>query len=210
MTTMSVTMTTLRTTSAAQEGAGAHPEAALVQRLIARDGAAYHELFRTHAADVHRLAMRFVQGEAEADEIVQEVFIAAYRYIERFRGDSRLKTWLYRITVNRALKRQRWWRRRREVGSDALPDLVEHQANQATRVEDAQQLALVRRCLDRLEARKRAVLVLHEIEGLDTREIALIVDCPRSTVLTRLARARADLVRLAREAGIDVPGQGGT
>jgi DNA-directed RNA polymerase specialized sigma24 family protein len=54
------------------------------------------------------------------------------------------------------------------------------------------------------------VLVLHEIEGLDTREIALIVDCPRSTVLTRLARARADLVRLAREAGIDVPGQGET
>jgi len=53
------------------------------------------------------------------------------------------------------------------------------------------------------------VLVLHELEGFDTREIAEILDCPRSTVLTRLARARADLIRLAREAGVDVPEDGG-
>ena len=186
-----------------------HPEADLVARLVARDPLAFHHLFRTHAADVHRLALRFVNGVAEADEIVQEVFLAAFRYIERFRGHARLKTWLYRITVNRAFKRERWWRRRREVGADALPEQIEHQPDQAQRVESAQQLALVRSCLDRIESKKRAVLVLHELEGFDTREIAEILDCPRSTVLTRLARARADLIRLAREAGVDVPEDGG-
>lgn len=183
-------------------GARAHPEAALIERLVAGDEAAFRQLYRDHAGEVFRLARRFVHSDAEAEEVVQEVFVAAFRYIDRFRGQARLRTWLYRVTVNRALKRQRWWRRRREVGPDPIERFEVTAPGPERNAAGREALTLLQECLDRLEARKRAVIVLHELEGFDTREIAEILDCPRSTVLTRLARARAELVRNARRAGL--------
>lgn len=180
------------------------PEAALIERLVARDERAFRQLYRVHAADVFRLARQFVYSDAEAEEVVQEVFIAAFRYIGRFRGQSRLRTWIYRITVNRALKRRRWWTRRREAGPDALERRIGREVLPEVRAGDREALAVVGRCLEQIEARKRTVLILHELEGLDTKEIAAILECPRSTVLTRLSRARADLIRLARRAGVRV------
>ena len=184
---------------------GDHPDAALVERLARGDAGAWRVLHRDHAADVYRLARRFVYSDTEAEEVTQEVFIAAYRYIERFRGQARLKTWLYRITVNRALKRRRWWRRRREIGEESLPIQEATVPGPEQRVIGRDQLRRLWQCLEKLEVRKRTVLVLHELEGLDTREIAEVLDCPRSTVLTRLARARADLVALAGRAGLEIP-----
>ncbi len=184
------------------ETAPADAEAAFVGRLMAGEDAAFQELYRRHAGDVFRLACRFVYSETEAEEVVQEVFIAAFRYVGQFRGQSRLKTWLYRITVNRALKRRRWWRRRREVGADLLPEGALPLPGPDVRIADRQRLGIVRGLLDGLDARKRAVLVLHELEGLDTKEIADILECPRSTVLTRLSRARHELIDRARAAGV--------
>jgi RNA polymerase sigma-70 factor (ECF subfamily) len=186
----------------APDAADEHPEAAFIRRLVAGDQAAYGELYRNHSGDVFRLACRFVYSEAEAEEVVQEVFIAAFRYVGQFRGQSRLKTWLYRITVNRALKRRRWWRRRREVGADQLPQGALPLPGPDVRIADRQSLAIVQGLLDKLDARKRTVLVLHELEGLDTKEIAEVLDCPRSTVLTRLSRARRELIERARQAGV--------
>lgn len=180
------------------------PEAAFVQRLVAGDEAAFHHLYRQHAGDVFRLASRFVHSDAEAEEVVQEVFIAAFRYVDRFRGQSRLKTWLYRITVNRALKRQRWWRRRREVGPERLPQRAVALPPPDVRVADRQALDIVASLLEGLESRKRTVLILHELEGLDTQQIAEILGCPRSTVLTRLSRARHEVIRRARKAGVSL------
>ena len=182
-----------------------HPDADVLRRLLAGDSLTWRHLHRDHAPDVYRLARRFVHSDTEAEEVTQEVFIAAYRYVGRFRGQSRLKTWLYRITVNRALKRRRWWHRRREAGEDALPMLFVNAPGPERRAVDRDQLRRLSACLEKLEARKRTVLVLHEIEGLDTREIAAILECPRSTVLTRLARARADLIQLATRAGLEIP-----
>ena len=182
-----------------------HADGGLILRLVAGEGSAWRGLHRDHAPDVFRLARRFVFSDTEAEEVTQEVFIAAYRYIGRFRGQSRLKTWLYRITVNRALKRRRWWHRRREAGEDALPILANHAPGPERRLIDRDLLQKLSSCLEKIEVRKRTVLVLHELEGLDTREIAQILECPRSTVLTRLARARADLVLVATRAGIEIP-----
>lgn len=182
-----------------------NPEAALIERLIAGDEAAHRGFYRAHAADVHRLARRFVHSDAEADEVVQEVFLSAFKAIDRFRGGSKLRTWLYRITVNRALKRQRWWSRRREVGSEPLDHRAQRAPGPEVRAADREALDIVRRCLDALDDRKRTVLVLHELEGLDTKEIAAVLDCPRSTVLTRLSRARAELIRSARALGVALP-----
>lgn len=182
-----------------------HPDADVLRRLLAGDAMTWRHLHRDHAPDVFRLARRFVHSDSEAEEVTQEVFIAAYRYVDRFRGQSRLKTWLYRITVNRALKRRRWWHRRRESGEDALPVQFVNAPGPEHRTIDRDQLRRLSACLDKLEVRKRTVLVLHELEGLDTREIAVVLDCPRSTVLTRLARARTDLIQLAVRAGLEIP-----
>ena len=89
------------------ESLEAHPDALLIARLTAGHAAAYRELFRQHSDEVYRLARRFVTSDADAEEVTQEVFIAAHQSIGRFRGHSRLRTWLFRITVNRALKRRR-------------------------------------------------------------------------------------------------------
>ncbi len=180
----------------------AHPEAELVARLIAGDERAYRELYEAHSRDVYRLGRRFVHSDAEAEEVVQEVFVSAFRYIGRFRGQARLRTWLYRITVNRALKRRRWWTRRREVPEDPLQRQAVRAVAPDVLAADREALAMVEGLLQRIEVRKRTVLMLHELEGLDTKQIAEIVGCPRSTVLTRLSRARAELVRLAKEAGV--------
>lgn len=181
-----------------------HPEAALIGRLRAGDEGAYRELYKAHAGDVYRLGRRFVHSDAEAEEVVQEVFASAYRYIGGFRGQARLRTWLYRITVNRALKRRRWWTRRREVPEEPLHREVQSGIAPDVLAADRQALEMVERLLGRIEVRKRTVLMLHELEGLDTRQIAEVMQCPRSTVLTRLSRARAELVQLASEAGMTV------
>lgn len=177
-------------------------EAALIDALRRGDEAAYGQLYRDHSADVFRLARRFVYSEAEAEEVVQEVFIAAFKYIGRFRGESRLKTWLYRITVNRALKRHRWWTRRRESGPGPIEFMRASEPSPEHRVGDRQALEHVQQLLEQLDKKKQTVLVLHELEGLNTQEIADILGCPRSTVLTRLARARGELIRKARKLGL--------
>ncbi len=182
------------------------PEAARIAALVAGDERAWRALYVGHCDEVFRLARRFVHSDAEAEEVLQEVFVAAYRYIGRFRGQSKLRTWLYRITVNRALKRRRWWTRRREVGADALLGRSTRDIGADVRTRDREHLALVESCLERLDIKKRTVLVLHEIEGLDTKEIADVLQCPRSTVLTRLSRARTELVRMAKKAGVELEG----
>ncbi len=179
-----------------------HPEAELIARLVEGEERAYRELFKAHSGDVYRLARRFVYSDAEAEEVVQEVFVSAFRYIGRFRGQSRLRTWLYRITVNRALKRRRWWTRRREVPDDPIQRTVVRGVAPDVLAADRQALRVVEGLLTQIEVRKRTVLMLHELEGLDTKQIAEVMQCPRSTVLTRLSRARAELVRLAAEAGV--------
>ncbi len=181
-----------------------HPEAELISRLRAGDERAYRELYQTHSGDVYRLGRRFVHSDAEAEEVVQEVFVSAYRYIGRFRGQARLRTWLYRITVNRALKRRRWWNRRREVPEEPSHRQVQAGVAPDVHAADREALAMVEQLLTQIEVRKRTVLMLHELEGLDTKQIAEVMQCPRSTVLTRLSRARAELVRLATEAGVTV------
>ncbi|MFN3197968.1 MAG: RNA polymerase sigma factor [Bradymonadia bacterium] len=185
-----------------QEPAREDPEAALVDALIAGDERAFARLYRDHSADVFRLARRFVYSDAEAEEVVQEVFLAAFKYIGRFRRESRLKTWLYRITVNRALKRHRWWTRRRESGPEPIDIMKSSAPSPEARASDRQALALVHELLNQLDKKKQTVLVLHELEGLNTQEIAEILECPRSTVLTRLARARSELIRRAQKLGV--------
>src|SRR5215212_3755394 len=99
-------------------------EAQFVERLRAGEAAAFDRLVQERSGDVYALLYRLTEDPEEARDLTQETFLRAFQHIARFRGDADLKTWLYRIAVNQARNRWRWWRRRRRdatVSLDAGP-----------------------------------------------------------------------------------------
>ena len=128
----------------------------------------------------------------------QEIFLQVYRKLSSFRRDSSLRTWIYRIVINRAKNRQRWWKRRINEMT-ALP--IEEAESRARSREMPQDEALARKeqgqilhdAIDKLPFDQRTILLLKEIEGLSYEEISATLDLPLGTVKSRLARARVSL-----------------
>jgi len=175
---------------------------ALVQQCASGDEEACTRLVTDHQRMVYQLALHLLGDPQEAADLSQEVFLRVFRTLSQFRGRSALRTWIYRIVVNQASNRQRWWRRRHrsqqvalddpaasfgelaESRSFAMPDKVLQQNETASRV---------RAALDHLPFDQRAVLVLREIDGLSYEEIATSLGVAVGTVKSRLARARENL-----------------
>ena len=179
-------------------------DAALVARLRDGDADAFELLVREHGGRLLATARRFFTNEDDARDVLQDAFLAAFRSIDGFAGAARLSTWLHRIVVNAALMRLRSRKRRREESIDGLlprfeedghwveppalwdaptDDLVERQETRAT----------VRKAIDRLPANYRTVLLLRDVEELDTDEAAALLGVTPNTVKTRLHRARQAL-----------------
>jgi RNA polymerase sigma-70 factor (ECF subfamily) len=180
---------------------------ALVQQCASGDEDACARLVTDHQRMVYQLALHLVGDHQEALDISQEVFLRVFRTLAQFRGQSTLRTWIYRIVVNQTSNRLRWWRRRHraqqvpleqhteahgelpEVRNFAQPDRVLQQQEVAGRVWGA---------LEKLPFDQRAVIVLREIDGLSYEEIAVSLGLAVGTVKSRLARARETLRRLLR------------
>lgn len=183
----------------------AHPdERELVERLRARDDAAYELLVRTHTGRLLAVAQRLLRNEEDARDAVQEAFLSAFRSIDRFAGEARVGTWLHRILVNAALMKLRSRRRKPEQPiEDLLPTFLEdgHQEHPAAPWREPPDAALrrrelrlrVREAIDRLPESYRTVLLLRDIEELDTGETAAALALSESAVKTRLHRARQAL-----------------
>ena len=174
-------------------------EADLIARCRAHERAAHDELYHRFRRAVAGNLYRVLGDRGDLDDLVQEVFVIAFRGLEKFRGDARLSTWLYRICVNVALGRIRTRKRRPPpIGvadldaAAADPSLVERPELPDRALERRQDQARVYRALDMLPPKKRMVLYLHEIEGLDLKEIAYLVDSNPVTVRTRLFYARRE------------------
>jgi RNA polymerase sigma-70 factor (ECF subfamily) len=175
---------------------------ALVQQCAAGDEDACTRLVSDHQRMVYQLALHLLGDPQDALDLSQEVFLRVFQVLPQFRGQSTLRTWIYRIVVNHASNRQRWWRRRhraQQVSLDeqtathgeltesrnfAQPDRVLQQREVAGRVWGA---------LGRLPFDQRAVVVLREIDGLSYEEIATSLGVVVGTVKSRLARARENL-----------------
>src|SRR5512132_3273626 len=100
-------------------------EAALIQRCAARDEDACAELVAEHQRMVYQLSFNLLSDHNEALDLSQEVFLRVFRTIHSFRGQSALRTWIYRIVVNQARNRQRWWRRRHRSQQVSLDQHIE-------------------------------------------------------------------------------------
>ena len=175
----------------------------LIERSKAGDGIAFRELFREHRADVARLVQRMSGRSKTADleDLVQEVFLQVYRSIKDFRGQSRFSTWLYRVTVNVVLMQRRSARSRPVFQDSPDGELLSTDDRELPddQVARGRRVSAFYRLLDRLSDKKRAVFVLHELEGLSPSEVAKVVSAPVLTVRTRLFYARRELLAMLRE-----------
>jgi RNA polymerase sigma-70 factor (ECF subfamily) len=196
--------------SGMSQALGPLDEADLIQRCRADDRAAHDELYHRFRRQVAGNLYRVLGDRDDLEDLVQEVFVIAFRGLDRFRGDARLSTWLYRICVNVALGRIRTRKRRPpaigvadldQTAADPSVELSQRPETPERSLERRQDQERVYRALEQLAPKKRIVLYLHEIEGLDLKEIAYLVDSNPVTVRTRLFYARREFYRVLAEDG---------
>jgi RNA polymerase sigma-70 factor (ECF subfamily) len=177
-------------------------EAELVRRCAAGDQAACADLVTMHERMIYQLAYHLLGSRDEALDLSQEVFLRVFRTMGTFRGQSSLKTWIYRIVINQARNRQRWWRRRRQGDQVSLDQHVLLHGDLPERADQAapdrvlarkQAAARLWQAMDRLPFDQRTAIVLREFDGLSYDEIAFSLDVAVGTVKSRLTRARQAL-----------------
>ena len=158
-------------------------------RAATKDLDAFGELIRRHQDFVYGAAMRVVRNPSIAEELAQDTFLRAFRALDGFRGDSQVRSWLYRIATNLAKNAVT---RRKEYPTDQGLDLPVH-THPTARLETQAMSIDLRAAIDRLPDKLREPLVLREFEELSYEEIAKKTDTPLNTVRTRILRARRAL-----------------
>jgi RNA polymerase sigma-70 factor (ECF subfamily) len=185
-------------------GLGERDEAALVQALRQGDDRAYDQLVRGHGPLLLATARRMLGNEDDARDAVQDAFVSAFRGLDAFAGNSRLSTWLHRIVINAALNKLRRRQRKPERSIDdllpafsedghAVEPAVEWREDAQTALQRQETRAAVREAIDMLPEMYRTVLLLRDIEELDTDETARLLEVTSGVVKTRLHRARQAL-----------------
>jgi RNA polymerase sigma-70 factor (ECF subfamily) len=183
-------------------------EAQFIDRLKRGDAAAFEILVHERSGEIYGLLYRLTENSEEARDLTQETFLRAFQSIAHFRGESDLRTWMYRIAINQARNRWRWWRRRRRdvtVSIDA-PQANGQNSLLATLKSDnggnpeKEALAHEReralhKALSSLKRVYREAVVLRDIEGFAYEEIAVTLEISVGTVKSRLARGRQELRR---------------
>lgn len=188
-------------TGAVQSGTD---EVELLERLRAGEEAAYEELVRANTGRLLAVARRLLPTEEDARDVVQEAFLSAFRSLPKFAGGSKLSTWLHRIAVNAALMRLRSKRRHPEESLETLlPSFLEdgHHAERYAEwsepadraLERAEVRELVRAQVERLPDTYRTVLMLRDIEGMETEDVAATLGLTPNAVKMRLHRGRQAL-----------------
>lgn len=181
-------------------------ERELVRRCKANERTAHDELYHRFRRVVAANLYRVLGDRGELEDLVQEVFVIAFRGLAQFRHEAQLGTWLYRICLNVAFGKMR--SRARRPAAIAVADLEaalersdgDRPESPARALERREDQARVYAALEKLAPKKRLVLYLHEIEGRDLKDIAYLVDSNAVTVRTRLFYAKREFYKLLAEA----------
>ena len=179
-------------------------EATLVAQLRAGDEAAFEQVVRAYGGRLLAVARRIVGTEEDARDVVQDAFMNAFKSLDRFEGNAKLSTWLHRIVVNAALMKLRTRKRKPEQSIESmLPSFLDDGHHEERfqsweepvdkLMERAENRQLVRQQIDALPEGYRTVLVLRDIEGLDTEETAKVLGLSVNATKIRLHRARQAL-----------------
>ena len=195
--------------SAAVADARPQAEAQFIERLKRGDAAAFETLVHERSGEIYGLLYRLTENAEEARDLTQETFLRAFQSVVHFRGESDLRTWIYRIAINQARNRWRWWRRRRrdatvsidapEIGGGRLGLIATLKSNT---IKDPEQDTLanereraLKKALSSLRRVYREAVILRDIEGFAYEEIAATLEISVGTVKSRLARGRQELRR---------------
>ena len=179
-----------------------------LERLRRGDVAAFERLVAERSSDVYALLYRLTSDAEESRDLTQETFLRAFQSVSRFRGDADLKTWIYRIAINQARNRWRWWKRRRRDLTVSLDDNrgpSEQPLSASLRNEDApdpeqetlarEREGQLRSALLGLRSAYREAVILRDVEGFSYEEIATTLEISIGTVKSRLSRGRLELRR---------------
>ena len=192
------------------DGAREIGEGAFVDALRSRDADAFDAMVNRYSADIFALLVRLTGDAEESADLTQETFIRALRSIADFRGESTLKTWLFRIAINESRNRFRWWKRRRR---DKILSLDANVGDSETRIwetlaetsispEDEtlrrERSAALIEGLASVKSMHKEVIVLCDVEGLTYKECAAALGTNVGTVKSRLSRGRGELRRLLK------------
>jgi RNA polymerase sigma-70 factor (ECF subfamily) len=175
-------------------------EAGLVARARERDAAAFEQLIVAHAPPLQRMLRRILGNPPDAEDALQETFLKAWRAIDRFRGEARFSTWLYRIALNEARRKQAYDAHRRALPIDdvmlELPDLG---AGPDTLAESAELELFIEQCVAELPANYREAVVLRDVEGLSNEDAAAVLELDLRNFKSRLHRGRMAIRRRVEE-----------
>jgi RNA polymerase sigma-70 factor (ECF subfamily) len=193
-----------------REGAVA-AAARLIIRAKAGDTTAFDQIVIEHQRRVISLAWRLLGNREDARDAAQETFLKVYRGVSSFRGESGLKTWIYRIAINQAMNQRRWWRRRHRDETVSL-DLSRNDSDTTlgnslpAPLASPEQMAIdgererrIMSALAEIKQEYRVALVLREIEELSYEEIAETLGISIGTVKSRIARGREELRRRVKD-----------
>lgn len=169
-------------------------ELALVERCRRGDLGAFEEVYRAHSGRLYSVACRMVGNPTDAEDLLQEIFLAAHRKLDSFRGESALGTWLYRLATNLCLDYLRSKTARTNQMTDALDD--------EPGLADLSRRGLADRVLTRMDLERaltqlpegcRAAFVLHDVQGLEHREVAEVLGIAEGTSKSQVHKARLRL-----------------
>ena len=188
----------------------------LLDGLRARRPGAFEELLDLYQKPIYGFVYRLLDDPADAPDVTQEVFIKVFCKIGGFRGDCSLKSWLYRIAINEALNRRRWFRRHRRAeilmdakGEDAgfgARGLADKRGSPFDITYRREQMALVEQTLRQMDERLRCAVILRDVEGHSYNDIAELLQLSLGTVKSRILRGREALKRgLQRHVPAELP-----
>ncbi len=167
---------------------------ALAERCRQGELGAFEELYRTHAGRLHSLAFRMVGNAADAEDLLQEIFLSAHRKLESFRGESTLGTWLYRLAVNLCLDYLRSRAGRASHLTDPLDDELGRPEPGGRSLADRTVSKMdLERALAQLPVGCRTAFVLHDVEGLEHKEIGEVMGIAEGTSKSQVHKARLRL-----------------
>ena len=184
--------------------AQADSERADVALAQACDAQAFERLYRSHVARIHSLVRRMVGGEADADELVQDVFVRVHHALQTFRGDAQFGSWVYRIAFNQALNvKARMRYRAPHLPADVLSAAASPEGSPYQQLHESRQAQALDDCVAELPEVYQSALRLYYWMGADVDEIARLLAVPANTVKSYLHRARRLLRGLLQERGHD-------
>lgn len=169
------------------------PDRELVEAAAAGSREAFDELVRRHQAAIVGLARVLTSGHGEAEDLAQEVFVRAWKSLRTFRGDSAFRTWLHRVAINVVRTSQSRTGRLMQMFTGATRDAAEVPSREESVDASLARRQMIERALAALPDDLRVAVTLRDMQGLDYREIADMLDVPIGTVESRIFRARQRL-----------------